>query len=104
METKLYYTKEELYGLPHTRYIETESNIMFTSKNDVFSYYKKLFLLKKDASDVTEVYVGIKTYLIIKDHLDHSISRWMNEFDAYVFYSITDYIRCLDEANRNRMF
>lgn len=104
MDPKLYYTKDELYNLPHTRFIETENNVMFTSSDDIFHYYKKLYLLKKDASDVTEIYVGIKSYLVIKDYLDHSISRWMNEFNAYVFYSITDYIRCLDEANKNRLF
>lgn len=103
METKLYYTKEELYNLPHTRFVETESNIMFTT-NDVFHYYKKLYLLKPNASDITEVYVGIKTYTQVKNYLDESMSRWMNEFNAYIFYSIIDYFRCLDEANKNRLF
>lgn len=104
MDTKLYYTKDELYNLPHTRFIETDTNIMFTSNDDVFKHYKKLYLLKPNDTDITEIYVGIKTYLIIKEHLEHSMSRWLNEFNAYVFYSITDYIRCLDEANRNRLF
>ena len=53
---------------------------------------------------ITEIYVELKTYLVVKDYLEHSWSRWMNEFDAYVFYSIKDYMECLDEANKNSLF
>jgi hypothetical protein len=36
--------------------------------------------------------------------LEDKESRWMNEYNAYVFYSIKDYMKCLDEANKNRLF
>ena len=60
--------------------------------------------MKKDLPGDTEIYVELKTYLDIKDHLEHSYSRWMNEFDGYVFYSVKDYFEKLDEANKNRLF
>lgn len=73
-------------------------------KDGNFEIYKKLYILKNDVPDLTEIYVELKTYLVVKDYLEHSWSRWMNEFDAYVFYSIKDYMECLDEANKNSLF
>lgn len=104
METKLYYTKEEVLNKTHFKFIDNGKDIYLYQKNGNFEIYKKLHILKKDATDVTEIYVELKTYLQVKDYLEHSWSRWMNEFDAYVFYSIKDYIECLDEANKNRLF
>ena len=104
MDPKLYYTKEELMTIPHFNFVDTDTNLYLHQKDGNFEIYKKLYLLKPNASDVTETYVEMHTYLVIKDYLEHSQSRWMNEFDAYVFYSIKDYMECLDEANKNRLF
>ena len=60
--------------------------------------------MKKDLPGDTEIYVELKTYLYVKEYLEHSYSRWMNEFSGYVFYSIKDYFEKLDEANKNRLF
>ena len=104
METKLYYTKEELLAIPHFNFVDNGTYLYLHQVDGNFEIYKKLHILKKDATDVTEIYVELKTYLQVKDHLEHSYSRWINEFGGYVFYSIKDYIECLDEANKNRLF
>ena len=104
METKLYYTKEELIAKPHFNFVDNGKDLYLHQVDGNFEIYKKLLLLKKDSPDVTEIYVELKTYLDIKDYLEHSYSRWIKEFGGYVFYSIKDYIEKLDEANKNRLF
>ena len=104
MDPKLYYTKDEIMNKPHFNFTDNGKDIYMHQKNGNFEIYKKLHILKKDATELTEIYVELKTYLDIKDHLEHSYSRWMNEFDGYVFYSIKDYFEKLDEANKNRLF
>lgn len=104
METKLYYTKEELMAIPYFNFIDNGTDLYLHQDGGNFEIYKKLLLLQNDSPDVTEIYVELKTYLQVKEHLEHSYSRWMNEFGGYVFYSIKDYIECLDEANKNRLF
>ena len=104
METKLYYTKDELMAIPHFNFVDNGKHLYLNQDGGNFEIYKKLLLLKNDSPDVTEIYVELKTYLQVKDHLEHSYSRWMNEFGGYVFYNIKDYIECLDEANKNRLF
>ena len=104
MEPKLYYTKEELIAKPHFNFVDNGKDLYLHQVDGNFEIYKKLYILKNDSPDVTEIYVELKTYLQVKDYLEHSYSRWMNEFSGYVFYSIKDYIECLDEANKNRLF
>ena len=104
METKLYYTKEELIAKPHFNFVDNGKDLYLHQVDGNFEIYKKLYILKNDSPDVTEIYVELKTYLQVKDYLEHSYSRWMNEFGGYVFYSIKDYIEKLDEANKNRLF
>ena len=104
METKLYYTKDELIAKPHFNFVDNGKDLYLHQVDGNFEIYKKLYILKNDSPDVTEIYVELKTYLQVKDLLEHSYSRWMNEFSGYVFYSIKDYIECLDEANKNRLF
>ena len=104
METKLYYTKEEIIAKPHFNFVDNGKDLYLRQKDGEFEIFKKIYILKIDEQDVTEIYVELKTYLFVKDHLEHSYSRWMNEFDGYVFYSIKDYIECLDEANKNKLF
>ena len=104
METKLYYTKEEIIAKPHFNFVDNGKDLYLHQVDGNFEIYRKILLLKNDSPDVTEIYVELKTYLQVKDYLEHSYSRWMNEFDGYVFYSIKDYIECLDEANKNRLF
>lgn len=104
MDPKLYCTKDEVLNKTHFKFADNGKDIYMHQKDGKFEIYKKLYILKPNASDVTEIYVELKTYLQVKDYLEHSYSRWMNEFNAYVFYSIKDYIECLDEANKNRLF
>lgn len=104
METKLYYTKDELIAKPHFNFVDNGKELYLHQVDGNFEIYKKLLLLKNDQPDVTEIYVELKTYLYIKDYLEHRYSRWIKEFSGYVFYSIKDYIECLDEANKNRLF
>lgn len=104
METKLYYTEDEIMSKPHFNFVNNGSNLYLHQKSGDFEIYKKLFLLKKDASELTEVYVKVETYLAIKVALEERTSRWMNEFDAYVFHSVKDYFEKLDEASKNRLF
>ena len=104
MDTKLYYTKDELMARPHFNFVDNGKDLYLNQDGGNFEIYKKLHILKKDATELTEIYVELKTYLQVKDYLEHSYSRWMNEFGGYVFYSIKDYIECLDEANKNRLF
>ena len=104
MDPKLYYTKDELIAKPHFNFVDNGTDLYLHQDDGNFEIYKKLHILKKDATDVTEIYVELKTYLQVKDYLEHSQSRCMNEFGGYVFYSIKDYIECLDEANKNRLF
>lgn len=104
METKLYYTRDELFNMKHDSYVEIGTNIMFTQGPHKFRQYKKLYLLKPNASDVTEIYVELRTYIVIVDYLNNRTSRWMNEFNAYVFYSVDDMVKQFDEANKNRLF
>ena len=72
METKLYYTKEELIAKPHFNFVDNGKDLYLHQKNGNFEIYKKLYLLQKDVPDVTEIYVELKTYLIVKDYLEHS--------------------------------
>ena len=104
METKLYYTKEELIAKPHFNFVDNGTDLYLHQDGGIFEIYKKLHILKKDATELTEIYVELKTYLDIKEHLEHSYSRWIKEFGGYVFYSIKDYFEKLDEANKNRLF
>ena len=104
METKLYYTKDELVAKPHFNFVDNGKDLYLHQVDGNFEIYKKLHILKKNATELTEIYVELKTYLQVKDHLEHSYSRWIKEFGGYVFYSIKDYIEKLDEANKNRLF
>ena len=104
MDPKLYYTKEELMAIPHFNFVDTDTNLYLHQKNGDFEIFKKLYLLKKNAQDLTEIYVELKVYMVVVQHLNSKASRWMNEFEAYVFYSIEDYMKCLGEANKNRLF
>lgn len=101
---QLYYTEAELMSNKHKRFVETETNFMFTQDDEKFYYYKKLFLLQKDALELKEIYVDINQYLIIRNYIENVVSRYIKEFEGYVFYSIKDYIDQLNEANKNRMF
>ena len=104
METKLYYTKDELVAKPHFNFVDNGKDLYLHQKDGEFEIFKKIYILKINEQDLREIYVELKTYLQVKDYLEHSYSRWMNEFGGYVFYSIKDYIECLDEANKNRLF
>ena len=83
MDTKLYYTKEEILAKPHFNFVDNGTDLYLHQVDGNFEIYKKLHILKKDASELTEIYVELKTYLVVKDYLEHSQSRWMNEIDAY---------------------
>ena len=72
METKLYYTKDELIAKPHFNFVDNGKDLYLHQVNGNFEIYKKLYLLQKDVPDVTEIYVELKTYLIVKDYLEHS--------------------------------
>ena len=63
MDPKLYYTKNEIMKKPHFNFTDNGKDIYMHQKNGNFEIYKKLLLLKKDAPDVTEIYVESKTYL-----------------------------------------
>jgi len=105
MEQKLYYTRQELFSQPHTRFMETENNICFNLLDgDKFVHYKKLYLLQKNAPDVTEIYVEVNTYLIIKELLSKSKSKWLNEFDGWVFTSIKEMMEAIDYACKHKLF
>ena len=104
METKLYYTKDELVAKPHFNFVDNGKDLYLHQKDGEFEIFKKIYILKINEQDLREIYVELKTYLQVKDYLEHSYSRWMNEFGGYVFYSIKDYIECLDEANKNKLF
>ncbi len=104
MDPKLCYNKEEILSKPHFNFTDNGKDIYMHQKDGKFEIYKKLYLLKPDAQDLTETYVEMHTYLVIKNYLESRQSRWMNEFNAYVFYSIKDYMRCLEDANKNRLF
>ena len=104
MDPKLYYTKEELMAIPHFNYVDNGTDLYLHQIDGEFVIYKKLHILKKDASELTEIYVELKVYMIIVAHLRNSKTRWVNLLDAYVFYNIKDYFECLEEANKNRLF
>lgn len=104
MDTKLYYTEAEIMAIPHTSFLKTDTNLYLNQDGGKFLYYKKLFLLIPNASEVSEIYVEWKIYLTVKEYLENSMSRYMKEFEGYVFYSIKDYMDQLNEANKNRMF
>lgn len=104
METKLYYTKEEVLNKTHFKFIDNGKDIYLYQNDGNFEIYKSLFILKQNAIELTEIYVELKVYMVAVEHLNNKSSRWMNEFGGYVFYSIKDYIECLDEANKNRLF
>ena len=104
MDTSIYYSKQDILNKPHLNFIDNGTALYLHQIGGNFEIYKKVLLLKKDVPDVTEIYLELKTYLQVKEYLEHSYSRWINEFDGYVFYSIKDYIECLDEANKNRLF
>lgn len=104
METKLYYTKEEVLNKTHFKFIDNGKDIYLYQNDGNFEIYKSLFLLKQNATELTEIYVELKVYMVAVEHLNNKSSRWINEFSGYVFYSIKDYIECLDEANKNRLF
>lgn len=105
MDKSIYYTKEEILNTkPHFNYVDNGTNLYLHQKDGNFEIYKKLFLLKPNVSELTEIYVELKVYMVIVAHLRNSKTRWLNVLDAYVFYNIKDYFECLDEANKNRLF
>ena len=104
MEPKLYYTKDELMAIQYFNFVDNGTDLYLRQKDGEFKIFKKIYILKIDEQDLREIYVELKTYLSVKDHLEHSYSRWIKEFGGYVFYSIKDYIEKLDEANKNRLF
>ena len=55
METKLYYTKEELIAKPHFNFVDNGKDLYLHQVDGNFEIYKKLHILKKDATDVTEI-------------------------------------------------
>ena len=63
METKLYYTKDELVAKAHFNFVDNGTDLYLHQVDGNFDIYKKLYLLKMNASDVTEIYVELKTYL-----------------------------------------
>lgn len=104
MEPKLYYTKEELMAIPHFNIIETETNLYLHQNDSKFNVYKKLFLLKPDAPELTEIYLELNLYIVVKDYLSGSRTRFMNEFNGWLFFSIKDYMEQLEFANKNKLF
>ncbi len=104
METKIYYSKQDILNKPHFNYVDNGTDLYMHQKDGEFVIYKKLFLLKPNATELIEIYVELKVYMVVVEHLNNKSSRWMNEFDAYVFYSVKDYFEKLDEANKNRLF
>jgi hypothetical protein len=50
MEPKLYYTKEELMTIPHFNFVDMDTNLYLNQKNGDFEIFKKLYLLKKNAT------------------------------------------------------
>lgn len=104
MDPKLYYTEDEIMSKPHFNFTNNGNNIYMHQKDGNFEIYKKLFLLKPNALELTEIYVKVETYLAIKVALEESSTRWMKEFDAYVFYSIRDYMKCLEDAQNHKLF
>lgn len=104
METKLYYTRDEVLNKTHFKFVDNGKDIYLYQNDGNFEIYKSLFLLKLNTSELTEIYVKLKTYMVIVAHLRNSKTRWLNVLDAYVFYSVKDYFECLDEANKNRLF
>jgi len=104
MNPKIYYTKEELMLIPHFNYVDNGTDLYLHQIDGEFKIYKKLYILKNNASELTEIYVELKVYMVIVAHLRNSKTRWLNVLDAYVFYNIKDYFECLDEANKNRLF
>ena len=104
MDPKLYYTKEELMTIPHFNFVDNGTDLYLHQKNGDFEIFKKIYILKINEQDLTEIYVELKVYMVIVAHLRNSKTRWLNILDAYVFYNIKDYFECLDEANKNRLF
>lgn len=104
METKLYYTRDEVLNKTHFKFVDNGKDIYLYQNDGNFEIYKSLFLLKPNATELSEIYVELKVYMVVVEHLNNKSSRWMNEFDAYVFYSVKDYFEKLDEANKNRLF
>ena len=104
MDVSIYYTKQDILNKPHFNYVDNGTDLYLHQKDGNFEIYKKLYILKNNASELTEIYVELKVYMVIVAHLRNSKTRWLNVLDAYVFYNIKDYFECLDEANKNRLF
>ena len=104
MDTNIYYSRQDILNKPHFNYVDNGTDLYLHQADGNFEIYKKIYILKKDATDVTEIYVELKVYMVIVAHLRNSKTRWVNLLDAYVFYNIKDYFECLDEANKNRLF
>lgn len=104
MDGSIYYSKQDILNIPHFNFLDNGTTLYLYQKDGEFEIYKKLYLLKINAPDLTEIYVKLKTYMVIVAHLRTSKTRWLNVLDAYVFYNIKDYFECLEEANKNRLF
>lgn len=104
MDPNLYYTEDEIMSKPHFNFTNNGNSIYMHQKDGNFEIYKKLLLLKPNAPELTEIYVKVETYLALKVTLEGRTSRWMNEFNAYVFYNIKDYMKCLEDAQNHRLF
>ena len=49
METKLYYTRDEVLNKTHFKFVDNGKDIYLYQNNGSFEIYKKLFLLKPNA-------------------------------------------------------
>lgn len=106
MPVMKYYTKEEILNKPGYNCISNGKHIYLHQDDGNFVIYRKLYLLQKDATELTEIYLESDIYYTLLNYIVkvNNNSRYIEDFNGWVFFSIKDYFGQLDEANKNRLF
>lgn len=106
------YTREQVLNMPGYNFgleshpdVPEQSIIMSEADKPLnLRQFMCIYLLKKNEEELKEMYIDTEGYELIKKIIKGQNTRYIKEFDAYVFFTIKEYMYELAEAKENKMF
>lgn len=106
------YTREQVLNMPGYNFgleshpdVPEQSIIMSQADKPLnLRQFMCIYLLKKNEEELKEMYIDKEGYELIKVYVSTQKTRFVKEFDAYVFFTIKEYMYELAEAKENKMF